>query len=938
MVNTTSFQVLNKSLLQIIVKIIRYRHHIVFISAYLKYKSIQKGFKLKFHSNIPGINTDVILKKCSRKLMEKTLNHHKKSHANYEKRSMEVAEKIVTLYPDKKLYIRNIFNNKLNSLAPTLEKKRKSKFHRDNVNYISALAYSSNLMKSFKCLDYSDEVKSKLPADVHFPILINTGNTEISNDFKELCSKGPSFVPTPVHFDWLQLQKDFDNFRNRVRARFIFSADNHHANSTKDDSKNKNPPKKQSQWSAPKTSSPEIETFLSNVERTLFENTSRKDIRNNLSKKERSSLNFWRKNQLFNKESKLVMRTQDKGNRFVIVDKSTDKLKANEQIMRSSFVELEHDPTKLHIEKVKLWAEKWHQLGEISKDWKNYVINTDAKPGKNSTLYKTHKPGNPVRLLTSGCNTAIENLARFVEVICAPLAENLPSRIKNTSHLLDIIDHINGNGISNNTTLVSFDIVNMFPSIDNTKGIKAIKDELEKRNEKNPSTKCVIEGLEICLFNNNSIFDNKNLLQTNGTATGAPNSCSYSDIAVSKIDDAVFKEMKSKYKELKYYGRYRDDCFALWEGNSEKLHQFFDFINSLDNDLKFTMEIGNKELCFLDVKISIIDRKLETTVYSKPTDSHLYLHATSCHNQSSITGIPKGVSLRLRRLCSTDVEYDKQSKEYTDHLKLRGYNENMVSKSFENTRKTSRFDARKKVENKRNTNAPIIFSTAFNPRGPNVKEVVNRFLPLLQNVPNLKDMFADGSILVANKRENNLADLLLRSDPYNIKNDITNQEEHGYLRCSKKCDSCDNFVIQTSFITCNATGRKYSIRRSSSCTTKNVVYVACCQYCGKQGVGSTVSWKPRLANYKSHIKKKVSSCRIASHFIEDCKSDDLSNLKFIIVDVVNGTNELSCDEIDSLLLQKEKFWIGTLVSQHKGLNGSHDWNRKKRTEREKFQG
>ena len=232
-----------------------------------------------------------------------------------------------------------------------------------------------------------------------------------------------------------------------------------------------------------------------------------------------------------------------------------------------------------------------------------------------------------------------------------------------------------------------------------------------------------------------------------------------------------------------------------------------------------------------------------------------------------------------------------------------------ISKSFENPRKTSRFDARKKVENKRNTNAPIIFSTAFNPRGPNVKEVVNRFLPLLQNVPNLKDMFADGSILVANKRENNLADLLLRSDPYNIKNDITNQEEHGYLRCSKKCDSCDNFVIQTSFITCYATGRKYSIRRSSSCTTKNVVYVACCQYCGKQGVGSTVSWKPRLANHKSHIKKKVSSCRIASHFIVDCKSDDLSNLKFIIVDVVNGTNELSCDEIDSLLLQKENFWI-----------------------------
>ena len=30
------------------------------------------------------------------------------------------------------------------------------------------------------------------------------------------------------------------------------------------------------------------------------------------------------------------------------------------------------------------------------------------------------------------------------------------------------------------------------------------------------------------------------------------------------------------------------------------------------------------------------------------------------------------------------------------------------------------------------------------------------------------------------------------------------------------------------------------------------------------------------------------------------------------------------------------FWIGTLVTQHQGLNGKHDWNRKTRTEREKI--
>ena len=239
---------------------------------------------------------------------------------------------------------------------------------------------------------------------------------------------------------------------------------------------------------------------------------------------------------------------------------------------------------------------QWYQKGEISKEWKEFIVNKGTTPGKNSTLYKTHKQGNPVRLLTSGCNTAIENLAKYLEVICAPLTENLRSRIKNTSHLLDIIDEINNNGLDNNAVLVSFDIVNMFPSIDNIKGLNSVKKALDARENKSPTTKCIIEGLEICLYNNNSTFSNINLLQTNGTATGAPNSCSYADLAISPIDDQVFEAMNSTYKELRYFGRYRDDCLSLWIGTRERLEGFFTFLNSLNDDLKFTMEVGGNEL------------------------------------------------------------------------------------------------------------------------------------------------------------------------------------------------------------------------------------------------------------------------------------------------------------------------------------------------------
>ena len=198
--------------------------------------------------------------------------------------------------------------------------------------------------------------------------------------------------------------------------------------------------------------------------------------------------------------------------------------------------------------------------------------------------------------------------------------------------------------------------------------------------------------------------------------------------------------------------------------------------------------------------------------------------------------------------------------------------------------------------------------------------------------------------MIANKRENNLKSLLSRSDPYDIKSDIVDHIQLGYSKCSRSCDSCKNFVIETPFITSFATGRRYNIRRQTSCTSESVIYVACCQKCGKQGVGSTVHWKKRLANYKSHIKKGLKTCKIVRHFIEECPDETLSNLKFIIVDSVNNTDLLSEIDVNSLLseidvdslLNKEKFWIGTLVSLHKGLNGSHDWCRKKRTDREKI--
>ena len=208
-------------------------------------------------------------------------------------------------------------------------------------------------------------------------------------------------------------------------------------------------------------------------------------------------------------------------------------------------------------------------------------------------------------------------------------------------------------------------------------------------------------------------------------------------------------------------------------------------------------------------------------------------------------------------------------------------------------------------------------------------------LSIIENHPELSVLFPKGSIIVANKRENNVKDLLLRADPCNIKEDLYQNKPMGYSKCDKRnCDSCQNYVDETTSIISNATGRKFTIRRESSCQTKHLIYVAYCKVCGKQGVGSTICWKLRLSNYKCHIKKGKPTCRIVRHFLDECNNEALQNIRFIIVDVVNNVENLTGEEVEGILLAKEKFWIGTLVSQHKGLNSMHDWNRKNRRDKE----
>ena len=210
---------------------------------------------------------------------------------------------------------------------------------------------------------------------------------------------------------------------------------------------------------------------------------------------------------------------------------------------------------------------------------------------------------------------------------------------------------------------------------------------------------------------------------------------------------------------------------VIWVGTEERLHEFRDFINTLDPYLKFTIEVGGIMINMLDLRIGLFDGRLMTTVYSKPTDSHLYLQSESCHQEAAIKGIQKGVALRLRRICSSLDEFEAKSENYRAYLVARGHNPVTVNAAFASARAMSLSTARSKVQCEPNSNR-LVFCTKYNPLGPNIRGILRKHCHLLSGSKDAHAIFPEG-VMYAAKRERNLKELLTRADPYPVKVDVT---------------------------------------------------------------------------------------------------------------------------------------------------------------------
>ena len=136
-------------------------------------------------------------------------------------------------------------------------------------------------------------------------------------------------------------------------------------------------------------------------------------------------------------------------------------------------------------------------------------------------------------------------------------------------------------------------------------------------------------------------------------------------------------------KKIEYW-RYRDDIFDPWTLGHAKLLEFTQYNNSLYPTIKFTLVHSPTSLDVLD------EGYIQTDIYFKPTDNHIYLLCNSAHPAHCSKAIPYGVATRVRRNCSTSEAFGKCSLEYQSYLINRGYNPSQVKQQFEKAKSIPR--------------------------------------------------------------------------------------------------------------------------------------------------------------------------------------------------------------------------------------------------------
>ena len=268
---------------------------------------------------------------------------------------------------------------------------------------------------------------------------------------------------------------------------------------------------------------------------------------------------------------------------------------------------------------------------------------------------------------------------------------------------------------------------------------KLSKLHLNVREKLSPSTECLLEAIKITLQCNNSTFNKKHYRQNRGTAMGPHNACSYADLAMTVIDIKVL-DVNKRPNDVLFpldWSRFRDDWFSIWFESVPALLNFTEWLNSLSNSIKFTVKYNEVYLEVLDTSLFIINGRIESKVYFKTTDGHMYLLPQSSYYEFMYCNIPYGVALRVRRICSLDDWFYEQLQDFKQYFR-RYSHKIIINRGFNRTINITRSDALLPKSRAPDNFKHLVLVMDYHPNVKDVPKLIKDHLQILYESPRMK--------------------------------------------------------------------------------------------------------------------------------------------------------------------------------------------------------
>ena len=181
--------------------------------------------------------------------------------------------------------------------------------------------------------------------------------------------------------------------------------------------------------------------------------------------------------------------------------------------------------------------------------------------------------------------------------------------------------------------------------------------------------------------------------------------------------------------------------------SESELRHFMNEVNQKHQSIKFDFKFSKESVEFLDTLVYIDSKKrLQTTLYKKPTDCQTYLHARPAHPFSL-----KKVFHIVTCICSTFDEYRKHSQDLIKSFVEKGYNESTVRKKIERVDHLDRSLILKNCKSKGKDSIPL--SVTYNSVLPNIKEIINKLWHILNIDSTFKEIFNSSQLMITFRKK-----------------------------------------------------------------------------------------------------------------------------------------------------------------------------------------